>query len=391
VYAAFVRAPGSSDPALIRLGPASEIEELAARWRDALSRKDEAVPVEVSERDARLAGERLRRRLWDPILRALGSPQLTLVVPAGELHLVPLEALPDGEGYLVEKGSPVHYLSSERDVVMASPAEASRTRGSGLLAFGAPDFGEGKARAASANDLRSIRFEPLPLSSDEAREAAETWRAVRDGGEAILLTGGAATESAFKSLAPGKRAVHLATHGFFLGSGAAAPRDGTRGVGGIVPARQGAAGAIDPSPLLLSGVAFAGANRRGEAAADARDDGILTAEEIAGLDLSSLEWAVLSACDTGTGKLDVSEGVLGLRRAFQAAGARTLITSLWSAEDRAAREWMRELYRARFLEGLGTAEAARKASRTVLALRRSGGRSTHPFYWAGFVAAGDWR
>jgi CHAT domain-containing protein len=304
---------------------------------------------------------------------------------------VPLEALPDGDRYLVEKGPPVHYLSSERDVVMASPAEASRTRGSGLLALGAPDFGEGKAAAASGGDLRSIRFEPLPLSSDEAREAAETWKAVRDGGEAVLLTGGAATESAFKSLAPGKRAVHLATHGFFLGSGTAAPRDGTRGVGGIAPARQGAARVIEPSPLLLAGVAFAGANRRGEAAADAEDDGILTAEEIAGLDLSSIEWAVLSACDTGTGKLDVSEGVLGLRRAFQAAGARTLITSLWSAEDRAAREWMRELYRARFLEGLGTAEASRKASRTVLALRRAGGRSTHPFYWAGFVAAGDWR
>ena len=390
VYAAFVRAPASSDPAFIRLAPAAEIDELAARWRDALSRKDPAAPVDASEQDARAVGERLRRRLWDPIQRILGAPDLTLVVPAGELHLVPLDALPDGDGYLAEKGAPIHYLSSERDVISPSGGEATAARGSGLLAFGAPDFGEGRAEAASAGYLRGIRFEPLPLSSDEAREAAEAWKAVRDGGEAVLLTGEAATESAFKSLAPGRRAVHLATHGFFLGSGAGASPAGSRGIGGIASAHGGATALDEPSPLLLSGVAFAGANRRSEAAA-ARDDGILTAEEIAGLDLSSLEWAVLSACDTGTGKLDVSEGVLGLRRAFQAAGARTLITSLWSAEDRAAHEWMREIYRARFQEGLGTAVAARNASLRVLALRRAGGRSTHPFYWAGFVAAGDWR
>ena len=389
VHAAFVAAPGSSDPVCIRLGPAAEIDALATRWHDALSWKDDAVPVEISEREARNAGERLRRRLWDPILRACGAPEMILVVPVGELHLVPFDALPDGEDYLVERGPPIHYLSSERDIISSTAGEAA-ARGSGLLAFGAPDFGEGSAEAFAAGDLRGIRFEPLPLSSEEAREAAEAWKGASEGGEALLLTGEAATESAFKSLAPGKRAVHLATHGFFLGSGATASPAGSRGVGGLAPTREGAAGAIDPSPLLLSGVAFAGANRRGRTPG-ARDDGILTAEEIAGLDLSTVEWAVLSACDTGAGKLDVSEGVLGLRRAFQAAGARTLITSLWSVEDNATREWMQELYRARFGEGLGTAEAARKASRNVLALRRAEGRSTHPFYWAGFVAAGDWK
>ena len=259
---------------------------------------------------------------------------------------------------------------------------APRLRSARLRGRKGGSLDPGDLRASASSPCRSRRTRPA--------RPPRRGRPCSDGGEAILLTGEAATESAFKSLAPGRSASHLATHGFFLGSGAAAPREGTRGSeGSLRPARRGG-GRSTQSPLLLSGVAFAGANRRSEAAAT-RDDGILTAEEIAGLDLSSLEWAVLSACDTGTGKLDVSEGVLGLRRAFQAAGARTLITSLWSAEDRAAREWMRELYRARFQEGLGTAASRARGEPARARAPESRRPSTHPFYWAGFVAAGDWR
>src|SRR6185503_18367464 len=70
-------------------------------------------------------------------------------------------------------------------------------------------------------------------------------------------------------------------------------------------------------------------------------------EEIASLNLSGLEWAVLSACDTGLGQIRAGEGVLGLRRAFQVAGARTVIMSLWSVDDQATRAWMTALYKAR--------------------------------------------
>ena len=147
---------------------------------------------------------------------------------------------------------------------------------------------------------------------------------------------------------------------------------------------------IGENPLLLSGLAMAGANRRAAASAD-EEDGILTAEEVASLNLDGVEWAVLSACDTGLGEIKAGEGVFGLRRAFQVAGARTVIMSLWSVEDRAAMQWMRALYEGRLRRGLDTAEAVRAASLTVLAERRARGQSTHPFFWAGFVAAGDWR
>ena len=163
------------------------------------------------------------------------------------------------------------------------------------------------------------------------------------------------------------------------------------------PARQRpAASAVWPWPRR-SGVRcvsrasrLAGANRRAQARAD-EDDGILTAEEVASLDLHGVEWAVLSACDTGVGEIKAGEGVFGLRRAFQVAGARTVVMSLWSVEDQSTRAWMRALYEGRFERHLSTADAVHQASLTVLRDRRAKGQSTHPFFWAAFVAAGDWR
>jgi len=144
------------------------------------------------------------------------------------------------------------------------------------------------------------------------------------------------------------------------------------------------------SPLMLSGLALAGANQRASATVT-EEDGILTAEEIAGLDLTGVEWAVLSACDTGVGEIQAGEGVFGLRRAMQLAGVHTLVMSLWPVDDEATRAWMTALYRARLVDQVDTSAAVRRAGTRVLEARRASGRSTHPFYWAAFVAAGDWR
>jgi len=84
------------------------------------------------------------------------------------------------------------------------------------------------------------------------------------------------------------------------------------------------------------------------------------------------------------------ESVLGLRRVFEIAGVRTRILSLWQV-DEPTRDWMSAHYRHRFVEGASTADAVREASLDLLEARRETGLSTHPFYWAGFVAAGDWR
>ncbi len=112
---------------------------------------------------------------------------------------------------------------------------------------------------------------------------------------------------------------------------------------------------------------------------------------MATLHLGGVELAVLSACDTGVGEIKAGEGVFGLRRAFQIAGARTVVMSLWAVDDHATRRWMRALYAGRFQKRLPIADAVHAANLETLRERRAAGRSTHPFYWAAFVAAGDWR
>jgi CHAT domain-containing protein len=202
--------------------------------------------------------------------------------------------------------------------------------------------------------------------------------------DTIRLTGTAAHEWAFKTKAPGRRVLHIATHGFFLGGPCASTLDDRS-------APPAASGRITrENPLLLSGLILAGANHRNAAPPD-QEDGVLTAEEIAALNLGGVDWAVLSGCDTGIGELKAGEGVFGLRRAFQLAGARTVIMSLWPVEDQAARQWMTALYRTRFVDKRSTASAVREASLRMLHQRRAKGLSAHPFHWAAFVAAGDWR
>lgn len=252
-----------------------------------------------------------------------------------------------------------------------------------------------------------MRFDALPASRREALTVASLWQQygrsddANDGDSRVLL-GADATEGAFKKLGPGRRILHVATHGFFLSDNCASAVEGTRSVGGLVQAGSTVAANPNPAgtmpgratlpqnPLLLSGLAMAGANRHA-ASRPAEEDGILTAEEVAALNLDGVEWAVLSACDTGLGAVAAGEGVFGLRRAFQIAGVHTVIMSLWSVDDRATQQWMEALYRARLGQHLDTADSVRQASLTLLRERRVKSQNTNPFFWAGFVAAGNWR
>jgi len=387
------------------------------------------VDLKAAEQALRVPGAALRRRIWDPIATHLEGATRVFVVPDSAINLVPIAALPAaGGGYLLEHGPVLHYLSAERDLA-AEPARAAAP--GALLAVGGPAFStrdvfasaapkpgpataprpeaviatRGAGLASTCAGFRTMTFAPLPAARAEAEEVAALWTSSRAGaGEpARTLVGTVASEASFKELAPGRRVLHLATHGFYLGDECDGPLpQNTRAVGGLTSgaARTAPAAAVrararsvqttPENPLLLSGLAFAGANRRSAAGAD-EDDGILTAEEVAGLDLSGLDWAVLSACDTGLGVVRVGEGVLGLRRAFQMAGARTVIMSVWSVEDRSTRQWMRALYHGRFERGLDTADAVHQAALSTLHARRSATGSGHPFFWAGFVAAGDWR
>lgn len=396
-YAAWVARAGAGGPVAIDLGPAERIEELVRNWRDAVESARGRLPrlQRAAESSYRQAGAELRRAIWDPVSAAVGPARRAFVVPDGVLHAVSLATLPTGEGqYLIETGPQVHYLGAERD--LATIPRAKNGNGSGLLALGGPDFDHSEGRAASKDaasppaggedcvDPATLGFTPLHGARREVEEVVSIWRRQEGAGAHVEERYGArATEEAFKATAPGRRILHLATHGFFIDNLCAAPTDAV----GRLTADIVAAGS---RRWTLSGLALAGSNVLPRLSPAGAEDGILTAEEIATLNLGAAEWAVLSGCDTGGGQPVGGEGILGLRRSFEIAGVDTIIMSLWPVEDAAARAWMRSLYAAR-LGGLSTAEAVRQAGLDALQRRRQRSGSTHPYYWGAFVAVGAWR
>ena len=174
----------------------------------------------------------------------------------------------------------------------------------------------------------------------------------------------------------GPRVLHLATHGFFLGAGQAGASDSRALVHDAAPAGL----AAGDSPLLRSGLAFAGANVR---AGNDGDDGILTALEASSLDLWGTRMAVLSACETGVGETRRGDGVYGLRRALVVAGAESQVMSLWQVSDEGTRALMTEFY-TRLKAGVPRSAALREVQLEML---RSGTRR-HPYYWSSFILSG---
>jgi CHAT domain-containing protein len=381
VYVAFVLRGSAGTPRLVLLGDAAAIETAVARWRSALTAAPAGLGVSRAgrDRDARAAGVALRSAIWDPVATALGDSgkaqalRTLFVVPDGALALVNVAALPRGEsGFLIEDPAVIQMLSAERDLTgrdLAADANAASAPGRALI-VGGPDFDAG----AGARPARL--FPPLPEAAGEAGDVAAALRHAHLA-DVTLLTGRAATPSAFERLAPGSRYIHLATHAFWhgadLAAGAAAPLADALVRGTL-------------NPLDVSGVALSGANRRAPEA----EDGLLTALEVATLDLTAADWVVLSGCDTGIGPNAPGEGLLGLQRAFRVAGARGLVVSLWQVPDLATREWMKLVY-AEARAGISPAAALRGASRRWLAAQRRAGASTSPEVWGAFIVTGPFR
>jgi CHAT domain-containing protein/tetratricopeptide (TPR) repeat protein len=391
-YAAFVTRPAETRPRRVPLGAASSIDSAITGWLALLENAPDPIRRNAAEHECRSAGERVRRLLLDPLAASVAGAERVLVVPDGAISFVPFAALPAaGGGYIAERKQTFHALAVEREAVEFG---GSRVSGSGLLALGGIDYetptgrGSGdtpdrgvqqpasfpparEARQAPCDSLATARFVDLPGSEAEVRGIASMWRRVAAKGPIEARTGRVADERAFRDLAPGRRVLHVAAHGFFVESDC------------------GGADGSPVSPLHRGGIVLSRPAGSGESAA--RGDGWLTAGEIAALDLSGVEWAVLSACRTGLGEIRSDEGVFGLRRALRVAGVATVVTSLWDVEDAAVREWMEALYAARLERGLDTASSVRAANLAVLASRRARGLGDHPGGWAAFVAVGDWR
>jgi hypothetical protein len=237
------------------------------------------------------------------------------------------------------------------------------------------------------------RFRRLPGFAREAKAAAQLLEK-QPGWDVRYLSGPGATEEALARVTR-PRLLYLIAHGFFLEDVRRLPGKGLRDLEladlGTGVGRRPAAG---PDPRLKSGLALAGANRAQERSAKGLSDGLLTALEVENLDLVGTELVILSACETGLGEVQVGEGVLGLRRAFQLAGAQTVIASLWRVPDDQTEQLMTD-FLGRWLKGAGPAEALRQAQLEMLRRLRDNEdpalRQAPPLYWAGFLCHGQAR
>jgi tetratricopeptide (TPR) repeat protein len=416
---AFVTRGGGWRIERIDLGASQDLSTAIGAWRERLATSPGAVAGKAGrvERDCRSYGERVRQLTWDRLVPVIGDAGEVVIVPDGPLSDVIWQALPVGkDGYLVETRPLIRLIEAERDLL--SPEEEGDL--DELLAFGDPDFSrttEPGARGMYAVSYRSAadpcatglptHFPRLPGTGREVRAVADAW--VTDlTRKATVLTGSLATEAAFRELAPGMSVIHVATHGVVLEDRCRGEGVGTRAVGGISPIEPAATdgkprpSATKPhepdgtksgkgsSPWIGRRVWLALASAaHADSAGNDSNDGLLTAEEVVTLDLAGVDWVVLSACHSGLDESWAHEGAIGMRRAFSLAGARSVFTSHWAVEDVATADLMQALYTARATGASRAAEALARASQKILADRRRGDRSTHPFYWAAFTTTGE--
>ena len=372
-YAALIIAH-DAEPLVTDLGPASEIDAAVAKYRRHMQFVTEmGAPTDADLDDYFAVADVLYQKVWGPFADEVAGSDMIVICPDGALSLVAFSALPEDRGRFLLERSSIHYLSAARDLLRSTDKS---TASNGLLAIGDPDYDAGEG--AKAGDVSSaeacdvshlLPVSPLPASRTEVERVAATWDA-SDRGASAVFVGGDATEAALKDNAAGARVVHLATHGYYIST--------TCG--------SGAGDTAMRNPLLLSGLFLSGANQR--RAGGGGEDGVLTAIEVSSLDLDACELVVLSACETGVGEPEAGEGIYGLRRSFQMAGAATVVSALWSVADQDAARFASELY------GAGDEPLVSRLNelqlRTIDELRDSG-RPAHPVRWAAFVAQGDWR
>lgn len=410
-YAALVITPQSETPTLVSLGDASKLEgEPLQQYKAWVAHPQEG---EGGHRNsAGPVADAFFAAFWKPLQTALGSAKRVYVAPDGVLNQVSLAVIPVSEERLLSDEYDLRVLNSTADLLRSAPLSRANT----AVLIGNPKFNlsEAEQRQAVAalkqpqpsqkmeevmeasaqitwttpisrglhrgepgdNCAQSDVLPPLPGTQ---QEVSDVFSMLQDHNWTMEepYTGRRALEEAVKRVR-GPRVLHIATHGFFLSD------QRTRG-----KAKQDS-GAATEDPMLRSGLLFAGATRAVCGApleeTMTMDDGVLTAYEASTLDLQGTELVVLSACETGLGTNRAGEGVFGLRRAFQEAGADSLLISMWQVPDEETRRLMALFYRS-WLSGSEKHEALRVAQQELRGELRSKGRDL-PFYWGAFVLVG---
>ena len=354
-YLFVIEAEGAPGPGLsfyqLAIGREGLKEEIAA-FRSLLTRPETLLSA-VQQR-----GRHLYNLLVRPAEPVLAKADRWLISPDGPLHGLPFAALLAGDHYLAER-NPVHVVASAAvyKEIKAIRPEKPTAPALEILAVGDPIYpARLDTQTENATDpqvqtalRRGYRLESLPATRNEVEAISKLFPQAR------TLLGRDATEETIKSLAPRARRLHFACHGL-----------------------------LDERFPLNSGLAFS----IPEHPEEGRDNGLLQAWEIFESVRLDADLVTLSACDSGLGKEMGGEGMVGLVRAFQFAGARSVLASLWSVSDDSTALLMKRFYT--YLRQGKTKDDALRAAQ--LDLIRSENRDlSHPYHWAGFALYGDWR
>ncbi len=343
----------------------SKLADLSPLFRQ---QKDTDVQLRLQVLNSQLANfsvppaHALYEILIQPIEPFFSAADELIIVPDDVLFYLPFEILIvdttgienrysfDKATFLIEKYS-ISYSASAS--LLDPRLQRPRSSTQGILALGNPDFGKQEDEplwtssfAYSGGIVRGNRFVSLPNSETEVKAVDNVLSGVRNS----IYTGNRATEDVFKKQAGHFKILHLATH--FLSD--------------------------DRQPLYSRLVLSQTRNQQ--------EDGYLQPYEIFNMNLNA-DLAVLSACNTGLGKLSRGEGIVGISRAFMYAGVPSLVVSLWSVDDKATSEIMKSFYK-HLQIGLNKKQALRQAK--IEYLNTASGNSNDPFYWAPFILIGDW-
>lgn len=325
------------------LGAAEPIEAAARNLTDDLG----APQMLDRERTSRLTAK-LQALVWDRIPPLIDSPKLILISPDGALNGVAFQAFKSKDDQFLVEHSAVHYLSSARDVLNWAD-ESTETAMPLMLTFADPDFSQTRS---------STRLAELPATRHEVEQVTRSWKAAHSGNIKSYF-GSEAVSAVLISDAPRAQMLYIASHG-----------------------ESGVLDSSDVHELLLSqqSLLLAGDSTTG-------DHGVITAAEISQLNLANTKLVVLSACETASGLQIEGEGTLNLRRAFQLAGAHSVVSTLWSVDDSSTAELMSSLFTDR---DLSLPAALRNA--TVLRIEelrmQNDPLRDHPYRWAGVCSSG---
>jgi CHAT domain-containing protein len=381
-YVAFVMSNEHEACSVFWLGDADSLNALADNFRKLL---DGSIPFPLRDQAAKRVHE-LAARLLPPINAARRRAKRLIIAADGHLNSIPFELLPVASSpgkqltaasfgiplseELLIHYAEISYVTTGRDMCrlrrIGQPRALTRP-----LVVGAPDYNLNSDDQTTGAGEGPHRFDALDGTFDALdgtkKEATEVARMLK----VEPLVGQAAVKSAVSN-GPSPAILHLATHSYTFAN-----------TSSLTPVPEDPHNGIE-NYTLRTGLALAGANtwlRRGITTEDA-GDGLLSANDVLGMDLQGTELVTLSACETGIGAVAAGEGTFGLRRSFLIAGAHSLIVSLWKVPDEATAELMHEFYQ-RLLHGESKMDSLRAAQDLVSMSR------PHPFHWAAFVLIGD--